>query len=281
MMADLTQIVKERAERMKNHKYMTPLPFDKPTATQSSVPVATAYRTPPSSNSSNYSHGDAHYSNDSSSSDASQSWRGPAPRIDAHRGFTDTQRHTNGPKHVPLHKIIDFRASRSRQQDSQSGRGRPSVEAQHESKAGGDEPKQNHSPEHVVRDGVPHTMTRHSTVMVESVEGVPLTASFKPNPIHTIPEIETEMQRAERLTEMDDMRLEAEFEQYQRRFARDSPKVTMPDLGQEEVVSARLAGRGRVREVESALWTKKGWEKRMKQETPKVVNRRAAPTYVA
>ena len=282
-MENLTVVAEQRAERLKNHKYTTPLPFDAVADSRRPASTAVAQKTT-LNHTADQPNVNIHRSDNSSSSNPSQASTDPTSYLESSRGSTDAQQPVRTPKHVPLYQLIDFRVSRSRQPTSQDARPPPSDDRQLGPQHGRVPVGKQHATQRIVRDGVPHLMTRDSTVLVESVDGVALTSTWKPqaNPENgfNIPETEAEEIRGiESPTETDDLNLQSEFEHYQRHYARPPPSVWHGPQN-DEPETYRIGGRRRAREPEGALWTKRGWEQRTRQISPRPVNRGIDHTFV-
>ena len=284
-------MAKDRLERFKKHKYSTPLPFDILAHPQSPATTATAQ----SSQKSSLDGVNGRSSDNSSSSVRSQASTNPTSTSDYSAASTDRPRSTPTAKHVPLHQLVDFRATHARQSKSQNSREPFPVRHQPPPEPlairrppPADAHIQNLKPlpseQQVVREGVPHLMTRESSVMVESVDGVPLTTTLNshtnPGNHPTLPEFEAEeIREIETPTEADDRRLEAEFERYRRHYARPPPAV-WHGQPHDDTAPQRMGGRRRGHETEEALWTKDGWRTRTRQISPRPANKGADHTFV-
>ncbi len=281
-MDGLTQIAKQRAERFKKHKYSTPLPFDVLANPPPPAPVETT-RKSTSTGASGLGRAKGHYSDNSSSSDRSNASTDPTSTSDYSPATTGRERQPVAPKHVPLDQLVDFRVSHARQSKSR-GRREPLLDRQQLPLEAPPRDQKQQPLQRIVRDGVPHLMTRESSVMVESVEGVPLTTTLNshanPGNHPTLPEFEAEEIREIDLpTAADDLRLEAEFERYRRHYARPPPAIWHgPQY--EDTAAQRMSGRRQAPETEEALWTKDGWKTRTRQISPRPANRGADHVFV-
>lgn len=214
-MDNLISIAKQRAQRTKAHRYGTPLPFDglaisKPRAQDTSRKFQHQLDKSDSQNSSTSSRPSQASADTSSTEPSSTSaeTRIPDPRS----------------KHVPLHKIIEFRVSHARNPSALA------TEVKHAAPTSLRGPELGVDEQRIVRDGVPHFMTRQSSVMVEAVEGVPLTSTWHSHANiqndMTIPETEAEMIRTISLSSEDnDLSLDAEYEAYKKHYARPPPVI--------------------------------------------------------
>jgi hypothetical protein len=274
-MEGLTQIARKRAERAKDHRYTTPLPFDTLASRPGPVSIVSERRAPAIVNSYD---SDVHRHLGANGGSSSPSQNLSERKMPSGESSANTQRHTSASKHIPLHTLIDFRASHSRQpgirtsEDVSRSAAYQRPRPQHQ---GHPEPPT----ERITHDGVPHLMTRDSTVMVESVDGVPLTATWNsssnPGNALTIPEMEAEVIRTiERPTEADDLNLDAEFQHYQRLYARSSPTVWGGGRHGGRDAPMRIGQAGEDGS-EQALWTKLAWEKRTKQTSSRPAHRAA------
>jgi hypothetical protein len=235
-MDNLINIANQRAERAKAHRYSTPLPFDslakgvnRDDARESII--TTLYR--PIDNGS--------YNSSSSASKPSRA-SGETTWTDPSTMSTDTEPEPEvvRAKHIPMHKIIDFRVAHSYKIPTRGSSARPQQPA----------PSQPKPQQRIIRDGVPHLMTRKSDTLVENVEGIPFASNFHSHKnAHnemSIPEEEAEIIRSiDSPANDEELSLEAEYDAYRKHHARPPPPIWHGNHSQENVRAANLPSRPR------------------------------------
>jgi hypothetical protein len=240
-MDNLITIANQRAERTKAHRYSTPLPFDSLAKTanhHADLPFGNPARYLPidhvDQNSSSSPSKPSRASGETNSTEPSTMSDDTEPELEVMRA-----------KHIPMHKIIDFRVAHSykipkRGSSARTQQQLPSHPKDHSHVA----PKQR-----VIRDGVPHLMERRSDVLVENVEGVPLTSNFYPQTNAqndmTIPETEAEIIRSIDLPNEEELSLEAEYDTYRKHHARAPPPIWHGNHSVENVAAMNLPYRPR------------------------------------
>jgi hypothetical protein len=250
-MDNQSQITKQRAERTRTRKFTTPLPFDhfdsdryakSPPSIQSSQSPRPSDPLSGIKDSRQYDNSNfesSYIPKDSSASRGSSINLGRQPE--------------SRPKHVPLYTLIDFRQSHSRHATSRNGR--PSEEVDWSN-------SQNHSRQASVNDQrVEHPdMNSSNSRPTTSLRRVPISHPFTDE--QYTPQTRGKPTKPPELSsELENLSLDAEFEEYQRRHTR--PSYGLVYLTNPEDDKSDLDGVNP--QQTTAPWTKQGWEMRARQ----------------